>query len=35
MATQTSTLPAQLARPGAGLFLPAFSLWWREVVRFY
>jgi ABC-2 type transport system permease protein len=35
MATQTTTLPAQLARPNAGLVLPAFSLWWREVVRFY
>lgn len=35
MATQTTALPAHIARPGAGLFLPAFSLWWREVVRFY
>ena len=35
MATQTSTLPAHLTRQSAGLFLPAFSLWWREVVRFY
>jgi ABC-2 type transport system permease protein len=35
MATQTTTLPAQLATPNRGLLLPAFSLWWREVVRFY
>jgi ABC-2 type transport system permease protein len=35
MATETTTLPVQLATPGAGLLLPAFSLWWREVVRFY
>jgi ABC-2 type transport system permease protein len=33
MATQA----AILARPAApaGLFLPAFTLWWREIVRFY
>jgi ABC-2 type transport system permease protein len=35
MATQTATL----ARPGtpasAGVMLPAFTLWWREIVRFY
>ena len=35
MATQSTTLPAQIAPTSAGLFLPAFSLWWREVVRFY
>ncbi|HET7208247.1 MAG TPA: ABC transporter permease [Terriglobales bacterium] len=35
MATQTTAIPAQLRQPSAGLFLPAFSLWWREVVRFY
>jgi ABC-2 type transport system permease protein len=35
VATQT----AALARPGApasaGVWLPAFTLWWREIVRFY
>ena len=32
MSTQTATFPA----PGsAGVFLPAFTLWWREIVRFY
>ncbi len=31
MATQTQTLPAA----GIGTLLPAISLWWREVVRFY
>ena len=33
MATQAATL----ARPqaSAGLLLPAFTLWWREIVRFY
>jgi ABC-2 type transport system permease protein len=34
MATQTTTLPAQLAAT-TGVVLPAFTLWWREVVRFY
>src|SRR2546422_561071 len=35
MATQSTAL----ARPGtpasAGVLLPAFTLWWREIVRFY
>ncbi len=35
MATQTATLPSQAARPNVGLLLPSFTLWWREVVRFY
>jgi ABC-2 type transport system permease protein len=34
MATQTATLPAA-APASAGVMLPAFTLWWREVVRFY
>lgn len=34
MATQTTALPAQVA-PMTGVTLPAFTLWWREVVRFY
>jgi ABC-2 type transport system permease protein len=34
MAGQTSTLPRQAA-PVTGVALPAFTLWLREVVRFY
>ncbi|HEV2715064.1 MAG TPA: ABC transporter permease [Terriglobales bacterium] len=34
MATQTKTLAAQ-STPLTGVWLPAFTLWWREVVRFY
>jgi ABC-2 type transport system permease protein len=34
MATQTATLPAT-APASAGVVLPAFTLWWREIVRFY
>jgi ABC-2 type transport system permease protein len=34
MATQTATFPAN-APPSAGILLPAFTLWWREIVRFY
>jgi ABC-2 type transport system permease protein len=35
MATQTATLPAQAGPVSSGVLLPAFTLWWREVVRFY
>ena len=35
MATQTATVPASIAPPSAGVLLPAFTLWWRELVRFY
>jgi ABC-2 type transport system permease protein len=36
MATQTATFPvATTAPPSAGVLLPAFTLWWREIVRFY
>src|SRR6202140_5020352 len=36
MATHATTLTRPMERPGsAGLLLPAFTLWWREVVRFY
>jgi len=35
LATQSTTLPAHPAPADAGVFLPAFSLWWREVIRFY
>jgi len=34
MASRASTPPTQ-APVNPGLLLPAFSLWWREVVRFY
>jgi ABC-2 type transport system permease protein len=33
--TQTATLPQQAARASNGVILAAFTLWWREVVRFY
>ncbi len=35
MVTQTATLPAQVAPVSSGVMLPAFTLWWREIVRFY
>ncbi|HME32394.1 MAG TPA: ABC transporter permease [Terriglobales bacterium] len=35
MANNTQALPATIAPANAGIFLPAFSLWWREIVRFY
>jgi ABC-2 type transport system permease protein len=35
MATHTQPLPAAITPANAGIFLPAFSLWWREIVRFY
>ncbi|MGA8153980.1 MAG: ABC transporter permease [Terriglobales bacterium] len=35
MVTQAATLPAQAVPVSSGLALPAFTLWWREVVRFY
>ena len=36
MATQTTTLSAQRSTATTtSVFLPAVSLWWREVVRFY
>src|SRR3979411_11084 len=34
MATQTATFPAT-SPASAGVILPAFTLWWREIVRFY
>jgi ABC-2 type transport system permease protein len=33
--TQSTTLPSAIAPANAGVLLPAFSLWWREVIRFY
>jgi ABC-2 type transport system permease protein len=35
MATRAVTLPAQSEAQSDELLLPAFTLWWREVVRFY
>jgi ABC-2 type transport system permease protein len=35
MATQTAALSRASAPASAGVFLPAFTLWWREIVRFY
>jgi ABC-2 type transport system permease protein len=33
--TQSRALPAQVSPVSSGLLLPAFTLWWREIVRFY
>jgi ABC-2 type transport system permease protein len=35
LGNQTTALPASIAPASAGLRLPAFTLWWRELVRFY
>src|SRR6202165_5191764 len=36
MATHATTLVQPLERPAStGVILPAFTLWWREIVRFY
>jgi ABC-2 type transport system permease protein len=35
LATQTATLSRSIAPASAGLWLPAYTLWWREIVRFY
>jgi ABC-2 type transport system permease protein len=35
MATQTAALPGHISPSSAGVLLPAFTLWWREIVRFY
>ena len=35
MATRTATLPVHASPASAGLTLPAYTLWWREIVRFY
>jgi ABC-2 type transport system permease protein len=35
MAANTQALSATIVPANAGIFLPAFSLWWREIVRFY
>ena len=35
MATQAATLARPMAPASAGVILPSFTLWWREIVRFY
>jgi ABC-2 type transport system permease protein len=35
MATQAATMARPRAQASAGILLPAFTLWWREIVRFY
>jgi ABC-2 type transport system permease protein len=35
VATQTAVLSRPAAPASAGVLLPAFTLWWREIVRFY
>jgi len=35
MATQAATLARATTQASAGVLLPAFTLWWREIVRFY
>jgi len=35
LATHTATLTSPSAPLSAGVMLPAFTLWWREIVRFY
>ena len=35
MATATTTLARPAAPVSTGVLLPAFTLWWREIVRFY
>src|ERR1700722_17471562 len=35
MATRAATLPRPITPASAGVLLPAFTLWWREIVRFY
>ena len=35
MATQAATLAGPTTHASAGVILPAFTLWWREIVRFY
>ncbi|MGC1649568.1 MAG: ABC transporter permease [Candidatus Sulfotelmatobacter sp.] len=35
MASQATTLARPMASASAGVMLPAFTLWWREIVRFY
>jgi hypothetical protein len=32
---QAAITPARLVNPRVNPLLPAFTLWWREIVRFY
>lgn len=35
MASHTTAIPDPIAPASVGVLLPAFTLWWRELVRFY
>jgi len=35
MATHATTLARPIPQSSVGVMLPAFTLWWREIVRFY
>jgi len=35
VATQTAALSRPITPASSGVWLPAFTLWWREIVRFY
>jgi ABC-2 type transport system permease protein len=35
VATQSASLSRPVAPASAGVLLPAYTLWWREIVRFY
>jgi len=35
MASQATSLARPMSPASAGVMLPAFTLWWREIVRFY
>ena len=35
VATQTASFTGAAAPVSSGVLLPAFTLWWREIVRFY
>jgi len=35
MATHAAVLPRPAPQSAVGVMLPAFTLWWREIVRFY
>ena len=35
MATRATVLTRPMATASAGVMLPSFTLWWREIVRFY
>jgi len=35
LSTQTAALSRPITPTSTGMLLPAFTLWWREIVRFY